>query len=902
MRKQSLLQAIILILALTFCFTLLDANADNTRKPCLEIAPSSPAETDGAPCADETGPPAAEVIQAAKEGEKKASEHKPERSSGQTGIFSQMMAKDPSLAASPEIRPFGESVFSGAEQTAQENLPASPDYPVGHGDEIGVTFWGRVNGEHLLKVNRDGMISIPAIGPLNLNGLTFRETSELIKSKARAIIGAEVSVTMGRMRSMQVFVLGEVVRPGSHKLSATATVSNALMAAGGASPIGSLRKIELRRGADKPRHIDFYDLLLRGDRTGDLRLRDGDVVFVSVTGPVVGIAGNVKRPAMYELNGSSSLFDALKLSGGVIPTAYTQQVQVERVEGNLKRVVIDINAGDEEKARSFSLRDGDFVKVLSITGGDTNAVYLYGNVKRPGKYELKEGMKLSALIKGYPDLLEETHLTYAVVKRLTPELTTMVIPFNLGALISGSETDDIELKPLDSVFVFSTWLFKDRPTVTIEGEVRTPGRYMIEENMTVKDLVLMAGGLTEEASYGRYELYRKNELAGTSSLMRLNLGRALEGEAADNPVLSSSDHVRIHSALEAEPKRTVSVYGTVNSPGEYAYAENMLVSDLVFAGGGVKESAYLREAELASLTVQDKTVSALTYRTIDLEKALSGDREHDLEIKPYDSLFVRELVDWQNRQFVEIGGEVRFPGKYVIKKGEKLSSLIDRAGGFTDEAYLRGAVFTRESVRELQQTTLDESIRKLEVRLLTEAGSAAASATAEEGAKGLEAALLMKKELIARLKGVKAQGRISLQLDGTSNFNGTPHDIALEDGDRLIVPATHAQVQIMGAVQNQAAFVFEKDATVSDYIKMAGGYNSEADSKRIFILKSDGTAMSKNSSWVSSLSFMHSGLDPGDTIVVPEKIDRGLLLRETKDITQILYQIAVTAGVLIVAF
>jgi len=674
------------------------------------------------------------------------------------------------------------------------------------------------------------------------------------------------------------------------------------MAAGGASPIGSLRKIELRRGSEKPRQIDFYDLLLKGDRSGDLRLRDGDVVFITVTGPVVGIAGNIKRPAMYEMKTEASLFDALQLSGGVIPTAYTQQVQVERIEGNSKRIVMDINAGDEEKARAFTLRDGDFIKVLAITGDDTNAVYLYGNVKRPGKYELKEGMKLSALLTGYSDLLEETHLTYAVVKRLTPELTTMIIPFNLAALLSGSEAEDIKLKPLDSVIVFSNWLFMDRPTVTIEGEVRTPGRYTIEVNMTVKDLVLMAGGLTEEASYGKYELYRKDGLTGTSSLMRFNLGRALSTDGADNPVLSSSDHVRIHSALEAEPKRTVSVYGLVNSPGEYAYAVNMRVSDLVFAGGGVKESAYLKEAELASFTVQDKTASTLTYRSIDLEKVLSGDREHDLDIKPYDSLFVRELVDWQDRQFVEIGGEVRFPGKYVIKKGEKLSSVIDRAGGFTDGAYLKGAVFTRESVRELQQMTLEESVRRLEVRLLTETGSAAASSTAEESAKGLEATVLMKKELLTRLKGVKAQGRISLKLAENARFRGTAHDVALEDGDRLIVPAKHTQVQIMGAVQNQAAFVFQKDATVRDYIKMAGGYNSEADSKRVFILKSDGTATSKNSSWVSSLKFMHSSLDPGDTIVVPERIDRGLWLRETKDITQILYQIAVTAGVLIVAF
>lgn len=872
-------------------------------QPCADGTLKEVAQKNGVPCPEikknEPGAArsAAREEQAPGQAQKRGEEKKP-------GLFEQVALEDPYLTVSSKIKPFGQGIFTGTDITAPENLPVSPDYPVGYGDEIGVVFWGRVSGEYLLTVSREGTINIPMIGPLVVNGLAYSEVRELVKRKTKSIVGAEVTVTMGRLRSIQVFVLGEVGRPGAYKVGAASTVSNALMAAGGAASIGSLRKVELRREGEKPRQIDFYDLLLKGDKSRDARLRNGDVVFVPVIGAVSGVAGNVKRPAMYEMKGATSLFDALELAGGVVPAAYTQQVQVERIEGNKKRVVVDINAGDAEKARSFMLRDGDLVKVLSITGKDTNAVYLYGNVKRPGKYELKPGMRLGDLITGFPDLLEETDLSYGAIKRLTPELNTMVIPFNPGGLLNGVEEENQRLMPLDSIYVFSRWLFRDRPVVKIEGEVRQPGSFNIEENLTVKDLVLLAGGLTKEASYGEYELYRKNRLTQEVTLSRHDLKKALAGDDRENPALKDSDVVRIHSALETDPPSAVDIYGMVNSPGEYTYASGMRVSDLVFAGGGLKDSAYLKEAELASYEIEDGKTSKVSYRVLDLQKALEGDSEHNVFIKPYDSLFVREMTDWHNQQYVELKGEVSFPGRYVFKKGEKISSVIKRAGGFTKEAYLKGAVFTRESVREAQQKNIEEAIKRLEIRLLNETGGIALSSIDTNGPKQAEAMLAMKKELLNKLRSAQAQGRISIKLEEAEKFEYSKYDIALENGDTLFVPVRPTQVQVMGAVHNPAAFIFEQGEPISSYIGKAGGYSGEADESKIFVLKGDGTAISKSSSWALGFlgRFMSSDLDPGDTVVVPEKLDKGLWLKEVKDLTQILYQIAVTAGVLIVAF
>jgi protein involved in polysaccharide export with SLBB domain len=819
------------------------------------------------------------------------------------GLFERFTLENPDPALSPKLKLFGQGIFTGSDAAAQENLPVSTDYPVGYGDEIGVVFWGRANGEHILPVTREGTISIPMIGTVVVNGLTYGQVRELIKRKVEAVIGAEASVTMGRLRSIQVFVLGEVARPGAHKVNATSAVSNALMSAGGAASIGSLRKIELRREGEKPRQIDFYDLLLKGDKTGDARLKNGDVVFVPVTGAVAGVAGNVKRPALYEMKGATSLSEALLLAGGIVPEAYTQQVQVERIEGNKKRVVVDINASDSDKAKSFMLKDGDLVKVLSVTEKDTNAVYLNGNVKRPGRYELKPGMRLADLITGFSDLLEDTELSYGAIKRLTPELNTMVIPFNPGALLGGDEEENRQLLPLDSVYLFSTWTFRERPSVRIEGEVRQPGLFNMDKNLTVKDLVLLAGGLTKRASYGEYELYRKDRLTQEVTLSRHELDKALKGDAAENPVLSDSDVVRIHSAQETGPEKSVLIYGMVNNPGEYTYATNMRVTDLVFAGGGLKDSAYMKEAELATYEIEDGRTSKVSYRIIDLEKALNGDVEHNAPIMPYDSLFVREMTDWRSQQYVELKGEVRYPGKYVFKKGERLSSVIKRAGGFTDEAYLNGAVFTRESVQKLQQKNIEEAVNRLEMRLLSDASGMALGSIDEAGAKQAQAFLVMKMEMLNRLRSAEAQGRITMKLEDVKKFEGTNYDVALENGDTLFVPLRPTQVQVMGAVQNPAAFIYEHGEPISSYIGKAGGYNGDADKGRIFVLKTDGTAMSKSSSWLGTTgSFISSKLDPGDTVVVPEKLDKGLWLKEVKDLTQILYQIAVTAGVLIVTF
>ncbi len=932
----------------------------------------------------------------------------------ETSLFDRYLADTPAHEVELKLKPFGYGLFTKPLQKPNQDMPVASDYVIGPGDEIGVNVWGRLSGQYSLIVSREGTVHFPNIGPLTVAGMTFDEMKKFLKRQSSNIIGTDITITMGKLRSIQVFVLGEVKKPGAYTLNGMSTITNALMAAGGPSNIGSLRRMELKRANRTISVLDLYDLLQKGDRTNDLRLQSGDVVFVPTVGPLVGIAGNVKRPAIYELKGPAGLDGALDLAGGIIPTAYSQQVQVERVEGNSRRTIADINAAATDASGSFMLQDADLVKVFSIFDKDSNAVYVYGNVKRPGKFELKKGMRLRDVIKDENDLLKETYFDYGLVKRLVPpSMEVKLIPFNLGNLLfKGSEDDNIELSYRDAVYIFPKRLFEDRKTVRIEGEVRCaykntekkvpnecgakdgrgcaasenektdktpqwPGtriepedsgkkegqpppaaltaavqeakkaadrgadepvkenvvekkveqkngikpegeaqgwcEFELEKDLSVKDLVLRAGGLTKDASLEEFELYRTDPATKEAVLRKFNLKKAMEGDRGENVYLADQDRVVIHSVWERAPKQYLTIKGEVTRPGQYPYAANMRVSDLVFAAGSLLESSY-SEAELASHTVMDGELSLVNYRTIDLRRAIAGLENDNARLKPYDTLFVKKIPDWRDERFVTVSGEVRFPGRYIIKKGERLSSLIDRAGGFTDKSYLKGAVFRRESVRQMQQKNLDESISRLERTMLSQSSINIEKSVTPEAAKQQEMAMEQRKTLIAKMREIKPKGRIVVSLAPSDKLRNSPYDVILEDNDLLEVPERSSIVNVSGSIVNPTSFVYDPGTSVSSYISKSGGTTELADKDRTYVIKADGSSLSPdalsswtNFDWNESTKSWEAGsysakLEPGDTIVVPEQIERVAWLREIKDVTQILYQIAVTAGVIIVAF
>jgi len=842
---------------------------------------------------------------------------KPDDGAQTKSLFDRYRAIGTYQDISTSLRPFGYEFFSEYDEKTfmpRKDIPVSSDYIVGPGDEVRIMLWGRVNAQYDLVVDRDGNVSIPQIGPLQVSGMRFDELKGLLARQAEQIVGADINVTMGSLKSIQVFVLGEVRRPGSYVLGSFSTITNALLAAGGPTEIGSLRRIQLKRKNRTASEMDFYDFLLKGDKSQDSVLQSGDVVFISTAGPLVGIAGNVRRPAIYELKQDKDLLSLFNMSGGLIPSAYTQQIQVERIQKNERQVIIDFDDRHLTRAGDFNLQDGDLVKVFPIVDKDVNAVYLVGNVKRPGKYEYKPGMTVRDLISDTSALLKDTYFDYALIKRSAPPgLETQLVPFHPGQLLlQNDSSNNIPLEPQDSVYIFSTWLFRDRPTVAVEGEVRKKGVYDLLVNYNIKDAIMDAGGLTKDAGLDKGEIFRANQ-NGDISQIYFNVGLAMSGNADENIALQDRDRIVIHSIWEDRNRQAVSVDGDVRSPGQYPLAVNMRISDLIFSAGNVTESAYLEEAEVSSFTAENGTSVKTDYKKINLRAALNNDPEHNILLKPYDRVFVKRIPGWKDERFVDVSGEVIFPGRYIIKKGETLSAVLERAGGYTDDAYLRGAVFTREEVRRLQQNSLDEMILKLESELLSEGSLQLSSALSGEEVEAKKAEMQNREKFIDSLRNLKASGRMTIRLAHLRLLKGSKYDLELENGDRIHVPVKNSVVNVVGAVMSRGSFIYSGHMSYKEYIEMTGGYTRYADQDNIYVLKVDGTARklyagifnwnNTKGRWETSAFGQGSKeIEPGDTIVVPEKLDRIAWLRETKDLTQILYQIAVTAGVAVVLF
>ena len=903
-----------------------------------------------------------------------------------------------------DLKPFGYDFFQTAAVrivTERGDMPVPQKYIIGPGDEVKILLWGRVNAQYNLVVDRDGKITIPQIGPVFVAGQTFEEMSKQIIKQAEQIVGTNVDVTLGSLKTIPVFVLGDVRRPGAYTIGSFATITDALLLAGGPTEIGSMRNIQLRRKGQTVSTLDLYDLFLKGDKTKDLTLMAGDVVFVPVTGPLVGIAGHVKRPAIYELKDRRDLMGLIELAGGIIPSAYTRQIQVERIVKSEKQIVIDIDDKKLEKASRFMLEDGDLIKVFPIVETDYNVVFLNGNVKKPGKYEYKPGMRVRDIISDVAnDLLPETYLEYALIKReKLPTRETALIPVNLqAALIDRDEKSNIELNPRDQIFVFSKWFFEEKPFATVEGEIRgdcnadqgaTPAksaldpsqvtsgllsietdltkkgkfnlaslartlyleissgqkptaaklfslrmelqkagesahaaqimefenqsklgcRVRLSDNTRVRDAILAAGGLTYESYLQKAEIIRKDK-SGRFHTVYFDVEKALTGDPQHNLLLEKEDRIVIHSILEQEYRKFVSIEGDVAKPGNYQFTEGMRVKDLVFKGGNVLESAYLDEAELASLVVDERRVTRTEKRVIDLRKALAGDPEHNVPLRPHDRLLVKRIPDWGALKYVTLTGEFRFPGRYAIQKGERLSSVIERAGGYLPTAYLRGAYFTRESVRELQQKSLEEMTRRLERELLSEAATRVGSALTPEEIQSKSQEIQFKQRLIDFMKGLKATGRMTIALTHLRLLKGSIYDIELEDGDTLYLPKKNNVVNVVGAVMAESSHVYNDKWSFMDYINAAGGMARYADSDNIFVLKVDGSARKlakgfldwndRRERWeLAGYGEDPTKIEPGDVIVVPEKVTTIAWLREIRDITQILMNTAVTAATII---
>lgn len=669
---------------------------------------------------------------------------------------------DPTEGATNPRTVFGRNIFRGSALTFEpnENQATPENYRLGPGDEIIIDIWGENERSLREEISPEGNIMIEQVGPVYLNGLTIREANEKLRSVFSQIYAgvsgeepsSDVRVTLGRLRTIQVNVLGEVATPGTYRLSSFATVFHALYRAGGVTPIGGLRDIRIMRGDHEVARVDVYDLLMKGKQNDDIRLEEGDVIIVPPYELLVEISGNVKRPMHYEMKSGESLGKLMEYAGGFTGDAYRDEVRVIRESGREYQIY---NVREPNYA-SWNLEDGDAVTVGSVLDRFANRVEVRGAVYREGMYELGDEVHtVRGLIERAEGLKGDAFPGRALLLREREDLTLEMVAVDLAGVMSGAASD-IELQRNDVLVIPSIHELEERGALTISGEVARPGTYPYAENMTIEDLVVQAGGLLDGASTARIDVSRRIK----------------------------------------DPK---------------------------------------------SLTPSSELGKIYSFS---LKDGLIVDGEPGFTLMPYDIVEVRRSPAYRPQERVTLDGEVVFSGGYtLIKKNERLSDLVKRAGGLTSDAYAHGARLIRRMNDE------ERAVRETTLRM------------ALQNQQGSGDSLSMNK---LQLNDYYSVG---IELDKALAEPGSDYDMVLREGDRLVIPQYVSTVSISGEVMYPNTVLYLQGKNLKYYVGQAGGYGLRAKKSRAYVIYMNGTVTRVR-------SLRKARIEPGCQIIIPSKRER----------------------------
>ena len=799
-----------------------------------------------------------------------------------------------------EVKRYGVSLFDKEVSTFAPTDDASvPDnYRLGAGDQLAIQLFGTENDQYDLQITRDGQVSFPKLGPITVAGLTYEDARDLIQSRVAAqFMGVQAVVSIGRLRAINIFMAGEVGVPGAYSVSALTTITQALFQAGGIGDIGALRNIQVKRNGVVIEAFDVYRLLLKGDASGDLRLRSGDVVFVPPYAGIVTIEGSVKRPMIYEILDGESVADAIAMAGGLNQDAYAHAIGVvSKAIGRSLPGAKNIDLTDSENAKTV-LRNGDKIRVSKSTDNLGNAITLEGAVVRPGVYGWVAGQRISDIISSIPsDLKPYADLSYGLVVRQKNVLLDIeVLQINLANAISDVDSqDNILTQPRDNILVFglpsiaevSALDTANEKLEEFEAELMriqsknnsasdNVSRQPDSENRNVTDGYVNAN---EGATFGgdnrvrpRTEAEARADLEEEVKIELEAAYKAVERLALLKPVIRKLKA----QARSGEPVEIVSISGAVKLPGEYPLGTKDTVAKLVAAAGGLKDSAHLDSAELRSLYLGPNQNILSSYRDLDLKlelRALSG-----TTLQSRDHLNVKELPDWNPTNAVTLEGEVRFPGNYRIRKDERLYDVIKRAGGLTETAFPVGAIFTRESIAEL------EDVRSKQFAQSILRDFASSQLTKEDNNIKIEEVQAIA-EILENFEGA---GRLLVDVEAALSGDGLAN-IVLEDGDTLKIPERISTVTVVGEIRRPGTHTFQAGLDLNDYLGLSAGLTARAENKELYIVRADGSVLRPTTSWLR-FSGGNDSINPGDTIVVP--IDAGYTDNLTlwREVTQVVF-------------
>ena len=851
-----------------------------------------------------------------------------------------------------------------------------PDYLIGPGDEIIVMLWGETQFRQVLTVDREGFVFIPEIGQVFVNGLNLNLLeSKLFRvfSQSYASLNPQgrtpttfLDVSLGNLRPLRIQVLGEVAYPGAYTVSPSATLFSSLYYFNGPTTLGSLRDIQLIRGGKKIASIDFYDYLLTGKKPKDQKLQLDDVVFIPKRLKTVSIEGEINRSGIYELKPEESLIDLIAMAGDLKITAYLNRSQIDRIvpfedraELGMDRMYTDVNLEQVLQSNDgFPLQDGDRMQVFSVMDLRQNVVDLRGAVTRPGAYDLGDSLKLSELINKADGLLGDAYLERVDIVRIKPDFTEELIKLDLGQALEGSPDNDIGLQGLDRVRIYGLTEMVPRGYASITGHVKRPGRFLLQENMTLYDLIFKAGGYVDKeykkrTYLKRAELVRAKEDSDEKEIIPFDLGQVLDKQGLANTTLRTDDAVRIYSVKDIEGATNyVSIGGHVKRPGTYElFEENMRIYDLLFIAGGFddpvyKSKTFLGRADLIRFDHDRITQSIIPFNLDDVLSDRSN--KQNIILLPGDEIRVYSETVFNTIHPVSIDGVVRSPGAYDLKTNMTLKDLILEAGGLNRNVYRYKVEVARidpfnnnlDEYAELISFKIDENFR---ISFANSNGSSNKELSSNSGVFYLKAYDLVSirpdpyftgqrqvnisgeilypgkytilssdekiTDIIDRAGGLRPNAysfgstfarkgqNVQLDISKIKKYPNSKLNIQVQDGDEINIAMRPNIIQVVGEVNAPGFYKFQPRKRINDIIRMAGGYSQNAEKENIYIRYPNGTSMKYNR-WLGNKKVLD-----GSTITVGTKKEEEPFDRTeyAKELTAILANLAQAISIMLLA-
>ena len=824
------------------------------------------------------------------------------------------MRKDQELEETNQAPVNALQYFVGPAQMANGNvaMPAPERYQLGPGDKLVIRYSSPLElpKERIVTVESTGTLIVPVMGTkLTVRGMSLAQAEKaIVKEIQRGLREASVTVSLGELRTISISIVGEVVAQGSYQVPSVMTLFNALYTAGGPTIDGSFRNIQLRRSNGTSRTIDLYSYLLKGDPSQDVALQPGDLILVPTATNRVAIKGEVGRPAVYEMLPGEKTKDLLKYAGGAKSTAILSRTEIKSVNPGIERELKTVDlTGDVNPG----LREGDIVTLYALREEIENSIEVEGAVDQPRAYQFRAGMKVSDAILEARGLLKDAYNIRADLYRENPDKTITLLPIDLQKALKKDPSGDISLQRSDRLRIyFATevmWL-EDR-VVTLQGAVRTPGKYLRLDGMRLSDLLLQAGGPLPTASYEAVFLYRKNADGTEGPLLKPNLGRALTRSADDDVILKDRDLVVVYNIDEAQfkSKQVVAIQGAIVKAGNFPRSEALTARDLIQLAGGLRPDAsdelqisHARTFDASTSKGGEAQSNKKPYQTYKVLDVLAG-RENPV-MEDGDVLTIPGRGDYQEAPIlVEIKGRVKFPGVYAItKRGETVYDLLQRAGGKAEDGWLEGAQFTRSPkyLTSDAESRLSHRVRKLlediqeqaylralaksdidKIRVLNSQGGGSSSALlgafgglqappvttpndTEASKKLLQRETVTPARTLSR-EEITESGNIPIRLDEVERNRKSQSNLTLKDGDILTIPERPTTIAVRGSVTLPSTLIFEKGKTLDYYLAKCGGSTIDADTTQILVIRATGTITKARGS---------TRIELGDAIFVPTRV------------------------------